>query len=874
MKVPTLQSNRVAESQGQLAYSQVPSNLGQGWNALAGGLRSLGGALTQFEGQIKERDEKTNRFNALTALNDFESETNLQQTELKRNADPSGKDFAKTASELYDKRAEDFLGSKIPQDLREEFRYRLSENRQRTLNDAYDFQYKAGDAWFRKGIDEQLNKARTAISADPASLPEWQTKMDEVIAATDLSEIEKADLREKVHISMVGTEYYETVKKATLDAQDAGVPNFDNDLDAAKALIRKEENFAPGTYWDVNAHRAGYGSDTITRDGKHIPVKKGDKITREEAEADLEYRLQEREGAAVRKQLGDKWNGLPNNVKAALYSVGYNYGSLPSNVAKAARSGDMEALAAEVEGLGANKTRRSREAAIIRGSRSIDLSEKYAAIPFDDRVKIRDAAEREAKSEYTDQLKLLNAQQKEQRDTLYTGLYDGTKNELDIAAARETGLLSSYDQIAKADKILKKRTEEIDLSTGFTEKFLKGNTPYDPTDKDNKKMYNSYIGPQGLNKLASADKDYFSNTVMPAFEQVGAMAPDVAGLLQGMMRSGTSKYRLFALDALSQLQDANPTAFSAQVPDALEKQVDYWDARKGLVPDQEDLLRNLDGGQTQEERQRRLALRQEAEAIITKREDGVPKIDEVMKDVLGTFDQAWFSDPEFSGNPERKAAMYDEFKTLFVDSYELYGTPEEAQAAAVKTMKKTWGVAPVGAGVVMKYGPDKVGYRPGPDGSYSWIDNQLRTEFKLGTDSTYELVSDDTTRQEMELFNQGKIDHPPSYMVMTQDANGVWRALGDDGAADRIYFKKPPELMQQEANELDVRNEVYNMQSRIAEITQMKMALDRAKPGEELPKELLDEEKDLNEKIQVLQKPAEAPESDPSVDAMGNPTGW
>ena len=137
-------------------------------------------------------------------------------------------------------------------------------------------------------------------------------------------------------------------------------------MEQAKAILRKEEGFRDTPYWDVNANRVGYGSDThVTADGKIVAVTKDIRITREDAERDLVYRLSEREGAQVRKQLGDSWNVLPDGAKAALASVGYNYGSLPKNVVAAAKTGDLQQLAAAVGSLPSNPERRKREAAII-----------------------------------------------------------------------------------------------------------------------------------------------------------------------------------------------------------------------------------------------------------------------------------------------------------------------------------------------------------------------------------------------------------------------------------------------------------------------------------------------------------------------------
>lgn len=138
-------------------------------------------------------------------------------------------------------------------------------------------------------------------------------------------------------------------------------------------LIRQKEGFREKAYWDVNAWRTGYGSDTVTRaDGTVEKVTENTVVTREDAERDLARRTREFQLAASRKIGTDIWTNMPGNVTAALTSIAYNYGSIPDRLLKSARSGDWEALATAVEGLagdnrGINRARRMREAAIIRG---------------------------------------------------------------------------------------------------------------------------------------------------------------------------------------------------------------------------------------------------------------------------------------------------------------------------------------------------------------------------------------------------------------------------------------------------------------------------------------------------------------------------
>lgn len=135
----------------------------------------------------------------------------------------------------------------------------------------------------------------------------------------------------------------------------------------AAGVLRHEEGFRERPYWDVNAYRVGYGSDTVTlADGSVRKVTPGMKIGRDDAERDLARRLGEFASSA-NKATGGAFDALPDQAKSALLSVAYNYGSLPKNVVAAVRSGNVQTIASAVGNLSANPERRKREAAIILG---------------------------------------------------------------------------------------------------------------------------------------------------------------------------------------------------------------------------------------------------------------------------------------------------------------------------------------------------------------------------------------------------------------------------------------------------------------------------------------------------------------------------
>jgi GH24 family phage-related lysozyme (muramidase) len=152
------------------------------------------------------------------------------------------------------------------------------------------------------------------------------------------------------------------------DAEGRGAPeNFSQ----TAQLLRKFEGFRANPYWDVNAYRVGYGSDTITNpDGSSRKVQPGDRATPAMGEADLNRRIPEFQKTISGQY--EQFASLPPNVKAGLTSVGYNYGKLPSPVVAALQTGDPNRVASAVEALsshnnGINAKRRAEEAAVIRG---------------------------------------------------------------------------------------------------------------------------------------------------------------------------------------------------------------------------------------------------------------------------------------------------------------------------------------------------------------------------------------------------------------------------------------------------------------------------------------------------------------------------
>ncbi len=143
---------------------------------------------------------------------------------------------------------------------------------------------------------------------------------------------------------------------------------------SAVELLRDFEGFREGTYWDVNHHRTGYGSDTITTAGGQVRrVQKGDKVSKADAERDLARRVNDLTQTAASRS-GPGWNELPEGAKAAIVSVAYNYGDASPRLAplwQAAAEGNADEVASVIESFagdndGVNRGRRQKEATAAR----------------------------------------------------------------------------------------------------------------------------------------------------------------------------------------------------------------------------------------------------------------------------------------------------------------------------------------------------------------------------------------------------------------------------------------------------------------------------------------------------------------------------
>ncbi|AGT08352.1 tape measure protein [Paracoccus aminophilus] len=188
----------------------------------------------------------------------------------------------------------------------------------------------------------------------------------------------------------------------------SGLENASEGLTASASLLRQFEGFSATPYWDVNAYRAGFGSDEITlADGSVHQITAGMRVSVEDANRDLLRRIGNFQDG-IRRDIGaETFESFNPAQQAALTSVAYNYGSLPDRIVAAIRSGNNDSIVTAIASLqehngGVNRDRRLAEASIFANGVGV---ESAAQRQESDAAKAKAEAEREAKDAITERTK-------------------------------------------------------------------------------------------------------------------------------------------------------------------------------------------------------------------------------------------------------------------------------------------------------------------------------------------------------------------------------------------------------------------------------------------------------------------------------------
>lgn len=187
-------------------------------------------------------------------------------------------------------------------------------------------------------------------------------------------EIETDEFNKAMGVDGDTTKFYE-------EKPDVNASYDTKKYDSVTDYLQEVEGFSAKSYYDENAYRYGYGTDTfITADGDSLAVtKRGkmSKISKEDAKKQLEMQIDKTFRKELRTKFGkDFYDGLPKGVRIGLESLAYNAGSdlndKDGEIKKAILKKDFnkaaDLIASQVPKDSKLFNRRQQEAAFVRGS--------------------------------------------------------------------------------------------------------------------------------------------------------------------------------------------------------------------------------------------------------------------------------------------------------------------------------------------------------------------------------------------------------------------------------------------------------------------------------------------------------------------------
>jgi tape measure domain-containing protein len=327
-----------------------------------------------------------------------------------------------------------------------------------TLTDA-----EAAELGFAKAVDttnealstEATAKYEEAVKQLKEQIPEMAEELERLgkIDAIDklVASLEKIGLSPEQRADI---ERLAGLARDSVNVQAVGGGKFTSTVD----LIKQFEGFRETPYWDVNAYRAGYGSDTVTlADGSIQKITQGMKVSQIDAMRDLVRRIGEFQ-EIIKGQIGsERFNALSPEQQGALTSIAYNYGSLPDRIVEAVRTGSAEQMAAAVRGLagdngGINASRRNQEADILAAG-SAGLTSQILEEERKRTEEVQKYNEARAKSIADGQFEL------QQQQLLNTGLLEQERQVAINKAVREAENEAIKAGVAYTDEMRRADTE-------------------------------------------------------------------------------------------------------------------------------------------------------------------------------------------------------------------------------------------------------------------------------------------------------------------------------------------------------------------------------------------------------------------------------
>lgn len=642
----------------------------------------------------------------------------------------------------------------LPEQARAEYQVKADRFIAGRTSQAFKDQFQQQDTNTKQTLTEEQRKAGLQVQQNPLTYEQFVQQQNDLIDKSTLPAAEKARLKAEARNSLA---YTAELSRAQQDPEGVArrpTPTFSPDVNTTidkaaaangldPAMMRRiaqiESSGDPGAttgsykglFQMSNAEFAKYGGGNIwsAEDNANAAARKikaeaagfKAKYGRDPTATDL-Y-MQHQQGVAgyaahLANPNAPAWQNMlstgEGQQKGEAWAKAAIWGNIPAGIKAQFPGGVDTVTSAAFVNVWRRKVDGYASATVASGA----LTPEQAA-------SVQETARRQITAQEQQRAAQYEADQTTKRNQLYIDLKEGTSPEASYRAARQSGLLSDFADIEKAERIIKERNKgEEDYGRGLA--LMQGGrvvaNPYDKDHRDGVQAFYDRAVKGGADPAAAA---------AAVFDRTGIAPPSFATAMRGAMVSEDPARVAAGLTTASNMMRQNPNAFAGVDGGSdLEKNANEYrrlteqlglsseQAVKRILADERDTTK-LD------------PVRQEQLQQFKKQSLTQDQIDARLRSNFSSWNP--LSSAPFSvrlpAGPQRTAmaSIYSEFAT---EGYEKFRDPDKALAFADLRVQQQFGVQ---NGVLMRYPPAKAGLPKlagtGGDG-FGWINEQAAAVVK------------------------------------------------------------------------------------------------------------------------------------------------